>query len=70
MQSLLKVILDFYMGFDMEDERWMNGKNSASGENSFRKCMLQQVALLKKVIVKGEDYLPYNWSEKDVCNKL
>ncbi len=61
---------DGFKKFCTEYERWMNGKNSASGENSFRKCMLQQVALLKKAIVKGEDYLPYNWSEKDVCNKL
>ena len=47
--------------FCTEYERWMNGKNTMSGEKSFRNCIKKQVASLKKSICTGEVYVPYNW---------
>lgn len=50
--------------FCTEYERWMTGKNSLSGERSFRGCMRNQIAGLKRTICKGEVYQPYCWAER------
>lgn len=50
--------------FCTEYERWMTGKNSLSGEHSFRGCMKNQIAGLKRTICKGEVYRPYCWIER------
>ncbi len=55
---------DGFQKFCREYERWMNGSNSASGENSFRSRIRGQVALLKRAISKGEAYIPYNWENR------
>ena len=52
---------DGFCKFCSEYERWMNGKNTASGESSFRTKIREQIALLKRVISKGETYKPYSW---------
>ncbi len=54
--------------FCSEYERWMAGKNSASGERSFHNCIRSQVSLLKKSICKRIDYIPYSWGAGHVCN--
>lgn len=59
-----KILLneDGFRKFCQEYERWMNGKNSVSGENSFRARIREQIAMLKRCIQKGEVYQPYSWS--------
>ncbi len=57
---------DGFRKFCTEYEKWMNGKNSASGEKSFRNRMREQVAQLKRAICKGEEYKPYSWERKNV----
>lgn len=52
---------DGFRKFCTEYERWMNGKNSMSGEKSFRSVIHRQIALLKQAILKKEDYVPYHW---------
>ncbi len=47
--------------FCTEYERWMTGKNSLSGEKSFRGIIRTQIAALKKSITSGEEYVPYKW---------
>ncbi len=59
---------DGFRKFCSEYERWMTGKNSASGERSFRNCIRSQVSLLKKSICKRIDYIPYSWDAGHVCN--
>ena len=59
---------DGFRKFCTEYERWMNGKNSTSGEKSFRSQIQKQVAGLKKAISKGEEYSPYQWGEENVCD--
>lgn len=54
--------------FCIEYEKWMNGKNTVSGENSFRRQIRNQVAKLKKSISKKEVYEPYLWSGKNVLD--
>ena len=54
--------------FCIEYEKWMNGKNTVSGESSFRKQIRNQVAKLKKAISKKEVYEPYLWSGKNVLD--
>lgn len=61
---------DGFRKFCTEYERWLNGKNSASGENSFRNRIREQVAKLKRAICKDEQYKPYCWEERNVCNQL
>ena len=51
--------------FCTEYERWMIGRNSNAGSNSFRKKMQEQVAALKKAIMKKEPYVPYRWERKE-----
>lgn len=53
-----------FQKFCTEYERWMTGKNSLSGEKSFRNSMRDQIANLKRTICKGEVYQPYNWQER------
>ncbi len=50
--------------FCTEYERWMTGKNSLARERSFRGCMKDQIAGLKRTICKGEAYQPYCWAER------
>ncbi|MDE5824244.1 MAG: CRISPR-associated endonuclease Cas1 [Lachnospiraceae bacterium] len=61
---------DGFRKFCTEYERWLNGRNSASGENSFRIRIREQVARLKRAICKNEEYKPYCWEERNVCSKL
>lgn len=61
---------DGFRKFCTEYERWLNGRNSASGEKSFRNRIREQVAKLKRSICKGEEYEPYCWEKRDVCNQL
>lgn len=51
--------------FYTEYERWINGTNTISGVESFRKCIQEQVASLKRAILKEEEYIPYNWRNKE-----
>lgn len=59
---------DGFRKFCTEYEKWLNGRNSASGEKSFRVRIREQVAKLKRVICKGERYTPYCWEKYDVCD--
>lgn len=59
---------DGFRKFCTEYERWMNGRNRMSGENSFRSRIREQVAKLKRAIGKGEEYKPYCWEERNVCD--
>ncbi|MGN0291928.1 MAG: CRISPR-associated endonuclease Cas1 [Lachnospiraceae bacterium] len=52
--------------FCYEYERWMSGRNSASGEKSFRNCIREQVADLKRAMSYDREYRPYNWGERHV----
>lgn len=61
---------DGFRKFCTEYERWVNGRNSASGESSFRGRIQEQVALLKKAICKGAEYKPYSWEERNVHSQL
>ena len=47
--------------FCEEYERWINGRNTLSGEVSFRARIREQVAKLKRAIQEGTDYIPYCW---------
>lgn len=60
---------DGFQKFCTEYERWMNGRSSASGENSFRIRICEQVAKLKKAIWEGGEYRPYNWEERHVSGQ-
>ena len=57
---------DGFRKFCLEYEKWMSGKNSASGEKSFRGCIRKQVSMLKKAICENKVYYPYSW-EKARC---
>lgn len=61
---------DGFRKFCTEYEKWLNGRNSASGDNSFRTRIREQVANLKRAICKGEEYKPYCWEERHVCGQL
>lgn len=61
---------DGFRKFCTEYERWMNGKNAASGEKSYRNVIRTQVAGLKKAIMRGEAYKPYSWRDSNVCDQL
>ncbi len=60
---------DGFRKFCTEYEKWMNGRNIASGERSFRNRMREQVAQLKRAVCKGEEYIPYSW-ERDSSGKI
>ncbi|MCR5105802.1 MAG: CRISPR-associated endonuclease Cas1 [Eubacterium sp.] len=47
--------------FCNEYEKWMTGKNSLSGEKSYRGIIRSQINELKKSITKGDEYIPYRW---------
>ena len=57
---------DGFRKFCLEYEKWMSGKNSASGEKSFRGCIRKQVSMLKKAICENKVYYPYSW-EDAIC---
>lgn len=61
---------DGFQKFCSEYERWMTGRNTLSGEGSFRVCINEQVSKLKKAICKGEKYIPYNWGMRHVYSEL
>lgn len=61
---------DGFRKFCVEYEKWMNGKNTASGEKSYRNIIHAQAAKLKKAIMQGEIYQPYCWRNTDVCDQL
>ena len=61
---------DGFKKFCTEYERWMSGKNTLSGEKSFRVCIKDQVALLKNSVKAHEIYKPYSWRNRDVYNQL
>ena len=67
-----RVILneDGFRKFCAEYERWMSGENAAAGDSSFRNRIREQVAALKKSIVKGVEYIPYRWEERHVHSQL
>lgn len=56
---------DGFRKFCSEYEKWISGKNSTSGEKSFRGCIRKQVHMLKKAICENKTYHPYNW--ESVC---
>ena len=64
---------DGFKKFCLEYEKWMTGKNSLSGEQSFRVKIREQMAELKSAIRDHRAYRPYSWSEKksgDVHSEL
>lgn len=61
---------DGFRKFCTEYEKWMNGRNIASGEKSFRNRMREQVAQLKRAVCKGEEYIPYSWEGENVHRQL
>lgn len=67
-----KVVLseDGFRKFCNEYEKWMNGKNSLSGTGSFRIIIRKQIAALKRAIRGAEDYRPYLWRDRNVCDQL
>ena len=67
-----RVILteDGFKKFCNEYEKWMSGKNSLSGESSFRSIIHRQVDKLKKAIKENDIYMPYEWRNHNVCNQL
>lgn len=66
-----KVILseDGFRKFCKEYERWMDGRNTASGDN-FRKRIREQTDELKKAIRTGSPYHPYRWENHYVSDQL
>ena len=63
-EDMISLNEDGFKKFCSEYERWMNGKNSVSGEGSFRKVIHRQIASLKKCIMKREEYQRYAWKEE------
>lgn len=61
---------DGFKKFCTEYERWMSGRNTASGEISFRRCIRDQIAGLKKAVSEGEQYQPYSWGRRHVLDQL
>lgn len=50
-----------FQKFCREYERWMNGKNSYAGDNSYRNRIHNQISILKKSIRENTEYTPYYW---------
>ncbi len=44
-------------------EKWMTGKDTSSGEKSFRNRIRQQAAELKSALKQGRPYEPYRWKQ-------
>jgi len=61
---------DGFQKFCREYERWMNGRNTVSGEQSFQKRIREQASKLKKSIVNKAPYEPYNWRQRHVSGEL
>lgn len=61
---------DGFRKFCTEYERWMSGRNTASGEKSFRHCIRNQIAALKKAVSEKGQYQPYSWGKRHVPNQL
>lgn len=61
---------DGFKKFCTEYERWMNGRNTACGEKSFRRCIREQIAGLKKAVSEGGQYRPYSWERRHVSDQL
>ena len=59
---------DGFKKFCNEYERWITGKNSFSGEKSFRAVIREQIAELKRSIRNGKAYSPYSWRCRNVCD--
>ena len=55
---------DGFRKFCVEYEKWMDGRNTASGEKSFRNIIRRQTAELKRSILQKENYVPYRWKEE------
>lgn len=61
---------DGFKKFCTEYERWMNGRNTASGNPSFRSQIRKQVAQLRKSIIEKTIYEPYAWKPEDGRQKM
>ena len=61
---------DGFRKFCTEYERWMNGRNSLSGNPSFRNLIRNQVKELKKAITEHREYVPFRWRENHVSDQL
>ena len=61
---------DGFKKFCTEYERWMSGRNTASGEKSFRRCIREQIAALKKAVSEKGQYQPYSWGKRHVPDQL
>ena len=61
---------DGFRKFCTEYERWMNGRNSLSGNPSFRNLIRSQVKELKKAISEHREYEPFRWRGDDVSDQL
>ena len=61
---------DGFKKFCEEYEKWINGRNSLSGDKSFRVRIRDQINKLKHAIVDKTEYLPYSWGSRNVCDQL
>ena len=65
---------DGFRRYCAEYERWMDGRNTISGEKSFRHRIRSQVNALRKALKEGDVYCPYRWpvgkEYPDVSNQL
>ena len=61
---------DGFKKFCGEYERWMNGKNTYSGDKNFRGRIKEQVAKLKLAVKEHSMYTPYSWRDRDVSYQL
>ncbi len=59
---------DGFKKFCTEYERWISSRNTASGEKSFRRCIRDQIAVLKQAVSEGEQYQPYRWGKRHVLD--
>lgn len=50
--------------FCAQYERWMDGRNSVSGEQSFRGRIRKQIGLFRCSICEGTVYQPYSWNNR------
>lgn len=62
---------DGFRKFCNEYERWMTGRNTLAGEQSYRRIIRRQIGALKRAITTGEPYVPYRYNGGgDVCDQL
>ena len=50
--------------FCAQYERWMDGRNSVSGEQCFRGRIRKQIGAFRRYISVGEAYKPYGWKNR------